>query len=99
MSQKVSDRSCFLPQFSIQVRSNDGPISQLGNLLFWLVIGDVLYRAATNHQNPETAADPSGASEGTRTGRGWSLRGRGRPQSPSMMSFEDAVVKRSAPRE
>ena len=87
--------------FSLQVRSNDGPISQFGNVLFWLMVADVLYRAATK-ENTETAggngsSDGSGASEGS--GRRWRLRRGGGGQSTMMVSFEDALMKRHTPRE
>ena len=94
--------------FSLQVRYNDGPISQFGNLLFWLMVADVLYRAATK-DTTETAAgtgndssgdstSSTGANEGT--GRRWRLRrGGGGGQSAAMVTFEDAVMKRHTPRE
>ena len=48
--------------FSLQVRSSDSPISQFGNFLFWLMVADVLYRAATKENtDTETAAATSTA--------------------------------------
>ena len=92
---------------SLQVRSNDGPVSQLGNLIFWLVIADILYRAATKSYHEASGSEDSdgaGGGEGNRSsnddgGRGWRLRWRGRPQSPMTVTFEDAVMKRYTPRE
>ena len=53
-------RGIHLLIFSLQVRSSDGPISLFGNFLFWLMVADVLYRAATK-ENPEAAAAAAGS--------------------------------------
>ena len=65
------------------------------------MVADVLYRAATK-ENTETAAGndstSSGASEGTGRRRRL-LSGGGGRQSPAMVTFEDAIMKRHTPRE
>ena len=73
--------------FSLQVRSSDSPISQFGNCLFWIMVADVLYRAATKENtDTETAAatststatgSESGSTSGADSGAGAS-EGTGR---------------------
>lgn len=112
MKEMITNVYMGMPQliFSLQVRSGDSPVSQFGNLLFWLMVADVLYRAATK-ETVETAGgagndtsgentSSTGASEGT--GRRWGFRrGRGERggQSAAMVTFEDAIMKRHTPRE
>ena len=72
--------------FSLQVRSSDGPISQFGNIVFWLMVADVLYRAATKENTPietsataATAGNESGSTtSGDGSGTGASDEGSGR---------------------
>ena len=78
------------------------------------MIADILYRTATKpytEASENGSSDGTSAGQGNSRssndggggggggGRGWRLRWRGRPQSPMMVTFEDAVMKRHTPRE